>query len=61
MKPILKITILLQMLIANKVLAGNKIGGIKDNNELIEKYKKLSKIRKSFKSRNLKGKILFKS
>ena len=34
------------MLIANKVFATNQVGGIEDDNELIEKYGKLSKSQK---------------
>ena len=43
---ILKTTILLYVLIANEVLAINKIGNIKGGDELIEKCGKLSKTRK---------------
>ena len=42
----LKTTILLQVLVANKVLVTNKIGGVKGGDELIKKCRKLSKIRK---------------
>ena len=41
---------LLFMLIANKILAINKVCGIEGDDKLIEKYKKLSKIGKLFKS-----------
>ena len=34
----LKIIILSQMYIANKMLAANKVGGVKGGNESIEKY-----------------------
>ena len=48
----LKTTVSLQMLVANKVfvankvLAANKVGGIEGGGKLIEKYGKLLKIRK---------------
>ena len=38
------------MLVANKVLAANKINDVEGSDELIEKYKKLSKTKKLFKS-----------
>ena len=38
------------MCVANEVLAANEIGGVKDDDELIEKYRKLSKTRKLSKS-----------
>ena len=44
------------MLIANELLAANKINSIKDNNKSIKKYRKLSKVRKL-----VKGLKLFKS
>ena len=34
-----------QMLVANKMLATNKIGDIEGDDELIKKYRKLSKTR----------------
>ena len=40
---ILKTTMSSQVLVANEMLATNKIGSVKDGNELIEKYKKLLK------------------
>ena len=43
------------------MLTTNKIGGIKNSDELIQKYEKLSKSLKLFKSRNLKSKKLSKS
>ena len=42
---ILKITALLQMLVANKILAVNKVGAVKDGDKSIEKYGKLLKTR----------------
>ena len=56
----LKITISLQIFVANKVLATDEIGGIKGDDESIEKCRKSSKTRKLSKSRNLKGKTLSK-
>ena len=50
---ILKTTILLQMLVANKVLAINKVDDIEGGNKSIQKCKKLSKTTKLFKSRKL--------
>ena len=44
---------LLQMLVANEVLAINIIGGIEDSNELIKKSRKLLKIRKLLKGQKL--------
>ena len=50
------------MLVAIEVLAANKISGIKDSDELIEKYRKLLKIGKLSKSQELsKTRKLFKS
>ena len=43
------------------MFATNKVCDIRSNNKLIEKYRKLSKTRKLFNSKNLKGKKLFKS
>ena len=59
----LKIIISLRVFIANQVLATNKVGGIEGNDELIEKYRKLSKTRKFFKSQKSakSGKELSKS
>ena len=48
------------MLVTNEVFAANKVGGIKGTDESIEKYGKLSKGLKLFKSRNLKDKKLAK-
>ena len=42
------------------MLTINEVDGIKDDNKLIEKYEKLLKTRKLFKSENLKGKKLSK-
>ena len=42
----LKTTVSCQVLIANEVIAIDKIVGIKDSDKLIEKCGKLSKIRK---------------
>ena len=41
---ILKIIILSQVLVANEMLAINKIGSIKSDNKLIKKCRKLSKL-----------------
>ena len=41
------------MLITNKMLAANKIGGVEDGDKLIKKYGKLSKTEKLFKSQKL--------
>ena len=55
------------MLIASKLLAANKVGGVKNGNEFIKKYGKLLKTRKTSKgqklskSRNSKGKKSAKS
>ena len=63
----LKITILLQVLVPNKVFTVYKVGGVEGGDELIEKYGKLLKIGKSseslklFKLKNLKGEKLSKS
>ena len=57
---ILKTIILLQILIATKMLATNKVGGVEGSNKSIEKYGKLSKIGKlsiSQKSAKLKKKL----
>ena len=43
-----------------RILVANKIGSIEDNNESIEKSRKLSKTRKLSKLENSKGKILSK-
>ena len=45
----LKATVLSQMFIVNKMFVVHEIGGIKSGDKLIEKYGKLSKIRKLFK------------
>ena len=42
-----------QVFVANEMLTANEIGGVKGGNELIEKYKKLSKGRKLSKSQKL--------
>ena len=39
----LKIIVLSQMLVANKIFATDEIGGVESGNESIEKYRKLSK------------------
>ena len=57
---ILKTSISLQVLIVNKILVTNNIGGIKSSNKLIKKFIK-PKTAKLSKLRNLKGKKLFKS
>ena len=44
---------LLQIFVANEVLATNEVGGIEGSDELIEKYEKLSKTGKLSKSRKL--------
>ena len=49
----LKTTISSQIFVANKMLAANEVGGIEGGNKLIEKYRKLSKIGKLFKSQKL--------
>ena len=49
------------MLVANKVLAANEVGGIEDGDKSIEKCRKLLKTRKLSKSENLKGETLSKS
>ena len=49
------------MLIANEVFAANEVSGIESGDESIEKYRKLSKSLKLFKSGNLKDKKLTKS
>ena len=41
------------MLVANEVFAANKIDGVKNSSELIEKYGKLSKTGKLSKSQKL--------
>ena len=56
----LKTTMLLQVLITDKMLAVDKVGGIEGSNELIEKCGKLSKTKKlskSQKSAKLKKKL----
>ena len=45
----LKITVLLQAFVANKMLAANEIDDVEGDDELIEKYEKLSKTRNLFK------------
>ena len=61
----LKIIVLSYMLVANEVLATNKVSSVKSSNKLIRKYKKLSKTRKLLKSLkcsklgNLKSEKLF--
>ena len=57
---VLKITVLLQVLVTNKMLAVNEVGYVEDFEELIEKSGKLSKTRKFFKSGNSKGEKLSK-
>ena len=57
----LKITVLPQMLIANEMLTTNEFDSIKVDDELIEKYGKLSKGLKLFKSKNSKRKKSAKS
>ena len=47
---ILKTIISSQVFVANEVFAANKIGGVEDGDELIEKCGKLLKIGKLFKS-----------
>ena len=49
----LKIIVLSQVLIANKLLATNRINSIKDGNKLIEKFGKLLKTGESSKSLKL--------
>ena len=49
----LKTTVLSQVLVANEVLATNKVNGVEGGDKLIEKYGKLSKIEKLSKSRKL--------
>ena len=46
----LKTTVSLQMLVANEMLTTNEIGGVEGGNKLIEKYGKLLKTGKLFKS-----------
>ena len=41
---ILKIIVLSQVLVANKMLAVNKVDGIQSNNKLIKNCRKLSKL-----------------
>ena len=57
---ILKTTMLSQVLVANEIFVANEVGGIEGGDELIEKYGKLSKIRKLSKLRNSKSKTLSK-
>ena len=49
----LKTIMSLQVLVANEVLATNKVDGVEIGNKSIEKCKKLSKIGKLSKSKNL--------
>ena len=49
----LKTTILLQVFVADKVLAANKVGGVKSGDKLIEKCEKLLKTGKLSKSQKL--------
>ena len=49
----LKTTVSSQVLIDNKMLATNEIGGVKGGNKSIKKCEKLSKTRKLSKSRKL--------
>ena len=51
----------MQVLVANKLLATNEVGGVEDDNKLIEKCGKLSKTRKLSKFGNSKCKKLAKS
>ena len=46
----LKITILFNIFVANKLFAANKIGDIENGDKSIKKYRKLSKTRKLSKS-----------
>ena len=59
----LKTTMSLYMLIANKIFAADKVGNIKSGDELIKKCGKLSKTEKLFKSQKSAklGKKLLKS
>ena len=49
----LKTTVSSQVLVADEVLAANKVDGVEGGDESIEKYGKLSKTRKLFKFRKL--------
>ena len=49
----LKITVFSQVLVANKVLATNEVGGVESSDMSIEKCEKLSKTGKSSKSQKL--------
>ena len=57
---ILKTIMLLQVLTANEMLIANEVGGVKSDDKLIEKYGKLLKGLKLFKSKNLISKKLAK-
>ena len=57
----LKTTVSLQVLVANKMIAANEVDGIEGGDELIEKSIKLSKTRKLSKSKKLKSKKSSKS
>ena len=49
----LKTNMLSQVFVVNKMLAANEVGSIKSSDESIEKYRKLSKTGKLFKSQKL--------
>ena len=57
----LQTTVLSQVLVANEVLAADKVCGVKDGDELIKKCRKLPKTRKLSKLGNSKGKKSAKS
>ena len=57
----LKITMSSQVLVANKMFAANEVDGVKCGDKSIEKYGKLSKTGKLFKSGKSKSEKLFNS